>query len=154
MLADHFGQGTLQLLIVVSSADGYRSDRARGAAEEIVDQLARSPHVATVRSAWTAPTVGAAELLSEDGRSGLIVAGISGDETEAQDYAKALSERLVRDSPGVTVRAGGSAMVSYEVFLVSRIREFWLAASPPVYHSPPQPHSRSHPWRSRQPLTP
>ena len=115
MLATEFDEGTLQLVIVVSSPEGYRSPRALEVGQQIVDDLARSPHVATVRSAWTATPAAATELASADGRSGLIAAGISGDETEAQEYAKALSERLVHDRPGVTVRAGGSAMVNVQI---------------------------------------
>lgn len=115
LLTDEFGQGTLQLVIVVSSPAGYHSDKARAVGEEIVGELDRSPHVAAVTSAWTAPSPGAAELISADERSGLIVAGISGDETDAQGYAKALSDSLVHDRDGVTVRAGGSAMVNVQI---------------------------------------
>ena len=57
---------------------------------DIVDQLRRSPHVADVTSAWTAPPDAATELVSKDGKSGLIVAGITGGENDAQKYAKTL----------------------------------------------------------------
>ena len=43
------------------------------------------------------------------------MAGISGNETDAQDYAKALSDSLVHDRDGVTVRAGGTAMVNVQI---------------------------------------
>ena len=46
---------------------------------------------------------------SEDGKTGLIVAGITGGETAAQKYAEELTEALVYDRDGVTVRAGGVA---------------------------------------------
>ncbi|CAN5746759.1 MMPL family transporter [soil metagenome] len=111
LLTDEFGQGSLQMLIVVSSPAGYRSSSARVVGEEITTELARSPHVAVVRSAWSEP----AGLVSEDGRSGLIVAGISGDETEAQGHAKALSDAVVHDRDDVTVRSGGAAMINVQI---------------------------------------
>jgi RND superfamily putative drug exporter len=115
LMTDKFGQGDAQLLIVVSSPDGYQSGRARAVGTDIVDQLKRSPHVAAVSSVWTVPPQAAAELVSKDGHSGLIVAGITGGKQKSQDYAKALSDALVHDRDGVTVRAGGSAMVNAQI---------------------------------------
>ena len=54
-------------------------------------------------------------MVSGDGRSGLIVAGIAGEENKTQEYAKDLSDGLVHDRDGVTVRAGGDAMVNVEI---------------------------------------
>ena len=82
---------------------------------ELVDDLMRSPHVTSVTSLWTAAPPERAALVSSDGRSGLIVAGIAGDENKTQEYAKDLSDRLVHDRDGVTVRAGGDAMVNVEI---------------------------------------
>jgi putative drug exporter of the RND superfamily len=115
LLSEKFGQGDVQLLIVVTAADGFNSGRARAAGAEIVDQLRRSPHVATVTSAWTAPPPAAAELVSNDGRSGLIVAGITGGESDSQKYAKTLSGQVAHDRTGVTVRSGGVAMVNVQI---------------------------------------
>jgi len=115
LLTEKFGQGDVQLLIVVTAADGFNSGPARGAGTEIVDQLRRSPHVATVTSAWTAPPPAAAELISKDGRSGLIVAGITGGESDSQKYAKTLSDQVAHDRAGVTVRSGGVAMVNVQI---------------------------------------
>jgi putative drug exporter of the RND superfamily len=115
LLTEKFGQGDVQLLIVVTAADGFNSGRARAAGAEIVDQLRRSPHVATVTSAWTAPPPAAAELVSNDGRSGLIVAGITGGESDSQKYAKTLSGQVAHDRTGVTVRSGGVAMVNVQI---------------------------------------
>jgi RND superfamily putative drug exporter len=49
-------------------------------------------------------------LISRDGSSGLIVAGIDGDEGTAAARATELSRQVVTDRNGVTVRAGGVAM--------------------------------------------
>ncbi|GAS89361.1 MMPL domain-containing protein [Mycolicibacterium brisbanense] len=112
MLADRFGQGDQQLVFVVSSPDGADSTDARRTGTAIVDDLHRSPHVASVTSAWTVPPAAAAQLISRDGRSGLVVAGITGGERDAPNYANTLSEQILRDHGSVTVRAGGPAMVN------------------------------------------
>jgi putative drug exporter of the RND superfamily len=115
LLSEKFGQGDVQLLIIVTATDGVSSAPARAAGTEIVDQLRRSPHVATVTSAWTAPPPAAAELISKDGRSGLIVAGITGGESDTQQYAKTLSDEVAHDRDGVTVRSGGVAMTNVQI---------------------------------------
>ena len=115
ILTDKFGQGDVQLLLVVTAPDGVSGAAARAVGTEISDQLSRSAHVTSVTSAWTAPPAAAASLVSKDGRSGLIVAGISGGETNSQKYADALSERFAHDRNGVTVRSGGVAMVNAQI---------------------------------------
>ena len=69
----------------------------------------------SVTSAWTVPPDAAGSLVSKDGRSGLIVAGIGGGEANAQKYADALSQRFAHDRNGVTVRSGGVAMVNAQI---------------------------------------
>src|ERR1700739_849515 len=78
ILTDKCGQGDVQLLFVVSAPDGANGTAARAVGTEVADQLGRSAHVTSVTSAWTAPPPAAASLVSKDGKSGLIVAGISG----------------------------------------------------------------------------
>jgi len=115
MLTDDFGQGDSQLVVVVTGPQGYRSEATRRVGEQILDLLRRSPSVATVTSAWTAPAGTAPTLVSRDGRSGLIVAGITGAPNEIQHRAKELSQALPPDRDGVTVRAGGPAMVDLQI---------------------------------------
>jgi uncharacterized membrane protein YdfJ with MMPL/SSD domain len=115
LLTDKFSQGDMQLLFVVSSPRGFDSAAARAVGTQIADRLHASPHVASVTSAWTAPPAAAAELVSKDGKSGLIVAGISGEENKAQNYARSLSDQLAHDRDGVTVRSGGLAMVNAQI---------------------------------------
>jgi putative drug exporter of the RND superfamily len=115
VLTNKFDVGDVQLVIVVSAPGGADGGPARGVGTELVNELGRSPHVASVTSLWTAPAAERATLVSRDGRSGLIVAGIAGDESKTQEYAKDLSERLVHDRDGVTVRAGGDATVNLEI---------------------------------------
>jgi putative drug exporter of the RND superfamily len=115
LLSDRFAQGDAQLLIIVSTPDDVTSTPARQAGTDIVDQLRRSPHVASVTSPWTAPPPAAAGLVSRDGKSGLIIATISGGESSQQAYAKALSEQVAHDRNGVAVRSGGPTIVDVEI---------------------------------------
>jgi RND superfamily putative drug exporter len=115
MVADKFGQGDMQMLVAVTSDRGARSEQARAAASDIVGQMKASPYVTNVTSAWTAPPSAAQTLISEDGKTGLIVAGIAGGESGAQKHAKALAEQVVHDRDGVTVKAGGEAMIYFQV---------------------------------------
>ncbi len=115
MLSQTFGQGDMQLVISVTSDAGAQSPDARSVGTDIVRQLQSSPFVAKVDSAWTSPPSAAPALVSKDGTTGLIVAGISGTENEAQQHAKALVGQLVHDRDGVTVKAGGEAMIYVQV---------------------------------------
>ncbi|HKP40459.1 MMPL family transporter [Mycobacterium sp.] len=115
LLVDKFGQGDMQLLISVTSDAGAQSPEAQAVAADIAAQLKASPYVADVTSAWTAPPPAAPALISKDGKTGLIVAGITGGESDAQKHAKALTGQLVHDRDGVTVRAGGEVMTYVQV---------------------------------------
>jgi uncharacterized membrane protein YdfJ with MMPL/SSD domain len=115
LLADRFHQGDMSMLLTVTATDGVPSPAATAAAQDIVATLKASPHVSNIASAWTAPPAAAAELISKDGKSGLIAAGIDGGENDAQKYAQALANQIVHDRPGVTVKAGGMAMVYSQI---------------------------------------
>ncbi|MCF6387084.1 MMPL family transporter [Mycobacterium sp. MBM] len=115
LLAEKFDQGDMQLIFTLTSDEGATGPAATATGTEIVKALEQSPHVAQVTSAWTAPPPAAAELISKDKKSGLVVAGITGGENDAQKYAKTLSDQLAHDRPGVTVRSGGSAMVYAQI---------------------------------------
>src|SRR5262249_9763589 len=115
LLVDKFGQGDMQLLISVTSDAGTQTPGARSVGTDIADQLKASPYVAQVTSAWTAPAPAQSALISKDGKTGLIVAGITGGESGAQIHAKELTDRLVHDRDGVTVRAGGEAMIYVQI---------------------------------------
>jgi len=115
LLSEKFGQGDMQMLIAVTSAAGAQGAAARAVGTDIAAQLQASPYVADVNSAWTAPPPAAPALISKDGKTGLIVAGITGGESDAQKHAKALTDQLVHDRDGVTVRAGGEAMIYVQV---------------------------------------
>jgi RND superfamily putative drug exporter len=115
LLVDKFGQGDMELVISVTSNEGAQSAGAEEVGTDIAGQLQASPYVAEVTSAWTAPPPAAPPLISKDGGTGLIVAGITGGESGAQKHAKTLTDQLVHDRDGVTVRAGGEAMTYVQV---------------------------------------
>jgi putative drug exporter of the RND superfamily len=118
LLGDRFGQGDMELLISVTDDNpggGAHAAAATAVGVDIASQLKGSPYVAEVTSAWTAPAPAAPALISKDGKTGLIVAGITGGESGAQKHAKALTDQLVHDRDGVTVRAGGVAMTYVQV---------------------------------------
>ncbi|MUM29801.1 MMPL family transporter [Mycolicibacterium sp. CBMA 295] len=118
LLADRFARGDMQLVISVTdnnSAAGADSPAARAAGTEIAAHLKASPYVTEVSSAWTVPPPAAATLISKDGKTGLVLAGITGGESGAQKHAKELTDQLVHDRDGVSVRAGGEAMIYVQI---------------------------------------
>ncbi|MDC8983433.1 MMPL family transporter [Mycobacterium marinum] len=113
VLADKFGQSGQQMLILVTAPGGVGTERSRAVGTDIVAELNHSPLVFNVSSPWTGPSAdpkSAPDLVSKDGKSGLIVVNIKGGESNAQKNAQTLADEIVHDRDGVTVRAGGSAM--------------------------------------------
>jgi putative drug exporter of the RND superfamily len=115
LLTEKFGRGDVSLVYVVTDPDGHDSPRATAVARDAVSRLQASGRVAAVNSAWTSPPPAAAALVSADGTAGLIVTGVVGTEAEQQTYTEELADGLVGDRDGVTVRAGGAAMVNLQV---------------------------------------
>jgi RND superfamily putative drug exporter len=115
LLSEKFGQGDMYMVIAVTSSAGAESPAARDLGADLVRQLQASPYVVDVSSAWTAPPPVAPGLISKDGKTGLIVAGITGGESGAQKHAKQLADQVVYDRDGLTVRASGDAMIYVQV---------------------------------------
>ncbi|MFL6086528.1 MAG: MMPL family transporter [Mycobacterium sp.] len=119
LLTDKLHQGDMQMLISITAPDNATGPAARAVGLDIVDQLKRSPNVAEVTSAWTAPPAAAKRLISNGGKTALVVAGISGGESVAQATAQTLSDEVTRDHPagttGIIVRSGGDAMVNAQI---------------------------------------
>jgi putative drug exporter of the RND superfamily len=113
ILADKFDQGDMQLIVSVSSDAGAQGASARHVGTDLVAQLERFPFVTQVHSAWTAPPPMARSMVSEDGRTGLIIAGITGGESGAQKNGRELLP-LFHDRNGVTVTPGGEVMTYIE----------------------------------------
>ena len=119
LLTDKFHQGDMQMLITVTAPDSATGPAARAVGLSIVDQLRRSPNVAGVTSLWSAPPAEAKDLVSKDGKAGLIVAGLSGGESVALTSAETLSDEVARKHPvgttSVIVRSGGVATVNAQI---------------------------------------
>jgi len=115
LLSEKFAQSDQQLLITVTDASGVTDGRARIAGTDIVDRLDASPYVLSVTSPWTSPPAAAGELVSRDGRTGLIVATITGGDDRAQGYAATLAGEVAGNRDGVTVLAGGTAMIYKQI---------------------------------------
>jgi RND superfamily putative drug exporter len=115
LLTDKFGRADMEMLITVTSDGGARSRQATAVGTDLVERLENSPNVGRVVSPWTAPPSAVPALISMDGKTGLIMAGVFGGETDAQKNAKRLADELVHDRDGVKVRAGGDATVYWQV---------------------------------------
>ena len=115
LLSEKFDQSDQQLLITLTDPTGATSARASAAGAEIAGKLQASRNVLSVSSPWTSPPAGAAELLSRDGTTGLIVATLSGGEDNAPGYAGALVDGVVGDRDGMEIRAGGIAMIYQQI---------------------------------------
>ncbi len=109
VLSGKFGQGDMRLIVAVTSDAGVHSQAADAAAAQLVAYLASFPFVTEVKSAWTMPPAAAQALISRDGKTGLIVAGIGGGESGAQEHTKTITDRLPALT-GVTVTVGGDAV--------------------------------------------
>ena len=114
VLAEKFHRGDMDMVLLVSSQSGVKDGPARAIGTDIVRQLAQSPFVAQVASPWDTPQP-APGMLSGDGKSAMILAALTGDENSAPKHAQTLADRLARDRDGVTVQAGGTAMVYAQV---------------------------------------
>jgi len=84
LLRDKFDQADMEMLITVTSDGGAQSPRATAVGTDLVQRLQNSPNVGRVVSPWTAPPSAVPALISMDGKTGLIMAGIFGGETDAQ----------------------------------------------------------------------
>ena len=115
LLMEKFGQSDQSLLITITDPAGATSGKATAAGTDIVGRLDASPYVLSVTSPWTAPPSAAPELLSTDGSTGLIVATMAGGEDKAQDYASDLVTPMVGERDGLSIKAGGTAMIYKQI---------------------------------------
>jgi RND superfamily putative drug exporter len=114
ILTDKYGQGDMDVTLVVHAPGRILDQAATAAGHQLVNQLRNSAHVSHVESPWDGSPQSAG-LISRDGKTGLIVAGISGSENDVPKYANALTGRLTSPRGGMTVLAGGTAMVASEI---------------------------------------
>jgi putative drug exporter of the RND superfamily len=107
ILQQDFHAGDANLIIEVTSPSGVNGSAARVQGLAVVRAVEKSPFASQVLSYWTAPKAQAAALRSNDGRSGLVVARIAGDDSQAPARAAAVTEPLTGTHDGVTILGGG-----------------------------------------------
>jgi putative drug exporter of the RND superfamily len=115
LLASKFHRTDTRLLIMLSAPDAAGPAAVREVGTGIVARLNRSPYVAHLVSPWHAVPQVATSMISRDGRSALIVADLVPGERDSSTYAQKLSDELIHDRDGVTVRAGGIAAINAQI---------------------------------------
>ena len=120
VLADRFDAGGMPIVFVISGPHGVDSPVVRARGQEVVDALRASGDARQVISYWTAPPAVATSLISDDRRSALVVAQITGSDGEAPPRAQAIAESVTGTRGDVTVSAGGQAIAYYEINRQSR----------------------------------
>ncbi|MEV0298831.1 MMPL family transporter [Nocardia sp. NPDC050710] len=115
LIADNFDGAAPNFVLLVESGAGADSAASRAAGSALVDTLRARPDVRGVQSYWTAPPTLAPALRGTDGKSALILAYLTGDETDIQETAGELADQLTGTTDGVTVRQGGIAAIYHDV---------------------------------------
>jgi putative drug exporter of the RND superfamily len=121
-LADRFGTGVPNVVLLVTAPDGIDVDDpdVAEAGRELTTDLTREDDVANVVSYWSEG--GAPPLRSDDGQRALVIARITGNDDEINDRIETLAPRYERDGgdaaagePEIDVAVGGFAQVFHEV---------------------------------------
>ncbi len=116
LLASRFHAGDPNLILKVTAPGGVTTSTARTEGQRLSTELRNQRYASQVASYWTAPADVAPGLRSDNGRSGLVVARIAGDDDSAPKRAGAIIDRLLKNTtPGVNVRAGGIATAYHQV---------------------------------------
>ncbi|AYF77238.1 MMPL family transporter [Nocardia yunnanensis] len=111
-ITENFPGGNPNLIVMVSGDGGVNSPEVRAEAQRVTGELGGDPNVTGVQSYWTNLATRsdlATALKSKDGKRGLILATVTGTDTEVQNRAADISARLDGDHDGVEVRVGGMA---------------------------------------------
>ncbi|WP_280446215.1 MMPL family transporter [Nocardia brasiliensis] len=115
LLADNFDGAAPNYILLVSSDAGADAPATRAVGTRLVDTLRARPDVKGVQSYWTAPPAVGSALRSTSGKDALVLAYLTGDDTEAQRTAGKLTEQLAGSADGITVRQSGIASVFHDV---------------------------------------
>ncbi|QYG91536.1 MMPL family transporter [Iamia sp. SCSIO 61187] len=108
-LADTFGTGAPNVLLLVTADDGTDVDAPAlaASAEALVAELEAQPDIDEVASYWTLGRP--PPLRSAEGDSAIVVARIEGDQSHVVERGKELREELSGPIDGGTVAMGGAA---------------------------------------------
>ncbi|MEC3955880.1 MMPL family transporter [Nocardia sp. CDC153] len=110
ILGRDYGMSGAQLVFTIESPGGAAGPAATTRGRRIAQQLAGDPRVSGVMSPWTEPIPNNQTLVSSDGRIGLIVATVRGDENSVPAVANELAAEFTGSSVDVAAR-GGDAVV-------------------------------------------
>jgi RND superfamily putative drug exporter len=115
LLASRFHAGTPNLVFVVESRSGVDSAAARSVGLAVDRSLQADRQVQGALSYWTAPALRRPTLRSTDGHSALVVGQVTGGDNVAPNRGAALAARYSGTRDGVTVVAGGQAVVQHQI---------------------------------------
>jgi putative drug exporter of the RND superfamily len=112
VLQERFGTSGMSLVLLVTAEAGIDSPQARDRAAQLGRDVTASGHTGPALSYWDLPPGPQRDALrGKDGRSGLLVTTVAGDDGVAPERAGEIAERVSGNRDGVEVRAGGQAMV-------------------------------------------
>lgn len=113
VIDEKFG-GETNLVLLVRAADGaVDSPAVRRSGQRLVADLKKEKGLTNVVSYWD---TGSPDLRSEDGREAMVLAHVTGDETQRQENAQQLIDAYAGTREGsLTVRAGGGAAVGSDL---------------------------------------
>ncbi|MFI6081598.1 MMPL family transporter [Streptomyces sp. NPDC051217] len=111
-LTSDFGHAQSNLTLLVTAPDGVDKPAATAAGVSLGKKLAAEPQIADVISYWGAR---APQLRGADGDKALILATITGDETEVEKRVKELLPRYQGTHDGLAVKVGGYAPLQHEI---------------------------------------
>ena len=109
LLMTQFHTGDANLIVELTARAGVET--ARGQAQALMTSLQSDHYVSQVHSYWT----DAPSLRSSDGTSGLVVALVAGGDDKAPARAAADVKAFLGTHDGVTVKAGGAAIINQAV---------------------------------------
>jgi len=116
LIDDNFTGGQANLVYLVTAPGGADSAAARAAGIRIERALERrTDWLSFASSYWTSPAGQADALRSKDGKYGLVVTHVRGNDNDIQDRAGRLADELGRASGGATVQVGGAALTYHQV---------------------------------------
>ncbi len=112
VIDNNFAGASNLVLLVHAKSGTVDSPDVKTAGTGLATELAAEPTVTDVQSYWQ---TGAPQMKSTDGRDAIIVAHVTGDDTQITANAKAIVDKYTGDRGSVTTQAGGAAGINVEV---------------------------------------
>ncbi|WP_455361669.1 MMPL family transporter [Streptomyces sp. SYSU K21746] len=111
-LADDFGVRGPNLVLVVKAKASVDEPGVRRDGTDLAGRLAREPGIEQVTSYWTSGKQ--PSLRDDQGRTALVLAHISGDETQAAKRIDGLRKEFAGSQGGLEVKLGGSVAAAHD----------------------------------------